>query len=330
MRGVGTIDLSTVEGRRPLTDIAEAYSGARLERASLPDGHPIVLKHLAPGGDWLTRVTNGEGRLRSMWEGGAFETIGRILDHTTLGVSSLDGNDVAVMRDATDDLLPPAVHVARDTARALLEGLAAVHSGCKGMEIDRPCPIGARYAMFSPDFIQSDTGPGTHPSRDYILGGWELFADHVEPDLAGAIFEVHRNTAWLEDGLGLGLQTLLHGDAKLANLGLGQSGVVAIDWADLTGTGPPEVDVAWFALKGCDRIGCLPEDGFADYEEVSGTRLDPHSLDLACIGSLAQMGFSFANATFGPPEYRSPVAADLFDWWKKQVLEALDRTGPPS
>jgi len=46
--------------------------------------------------------------------------------------------------------------------------------------------------------------------------------------------------------------TLLHGDAKLENLGLGSSGLVAIDWGDLTGFGPPEIDVAWYALQGKD------------------------------------------------------------------------------
>ena len=42
--------------------------------------------------------------------------------------------------------------------------------------------------------------------------------------------------------------TLLHGDFKLGNVGLRDGRLVLIDWGELTGTGPAEMDVAWFAL----------------------------------------------------------------------------------
>lgn len=321
------MDLSTIVARRPLTDVAEAYSGAWLESAELPDGRRVVLKHLAAEGDWLTRATNGEGRLRSMWESGVFGVIGRFVDHTILGVADFDDRDVVVMRDATKDLLPPRISVSRDTSRELLAGLAIMHEGCFGVSIDRPCPIEARFSMFAPAVIGADTGPGSHPSRDYIVSGWEVFDEHVDADIVKTVFDIHRDPGWLGKRLGRFPSTLLHGDAKLANLGMGSDRLVAIDWADLTGSGPPEIDVAWYALKGCDRIGCMPDDVFSDYEETSGRPLEPEALDVACIGSLAQMGFSFAAGAFAPASAVSPVASALLDWWVNRAFDALDRIG---
>ena len=126
--------------------------------------------------------------------------------------------------------------------------------------------------------------------------------------------------------VGIRRSTLVHGDAKLMNLGLDtRGGLVAIDWGDITGVGPREIDVAWYALKGCDRIGCTPRDVFADYEEASASRLDPEALDLVCIGSLAQMGFWFGNGVFAGDPARAAIGSPLLDWWVTRVRDALDR-----
>jgi aminoglycoside phosphotransferase (APT) family kinase protein len=122
--------------------------------------------------------------------------------------------------------------------------------------------------------------------------------------------------------------TILHGDTKLANLGLGTNGVVAIDWGDLSGFGPVEVDVAWYALMNTQRIGGSPADAFADYEAAAARPLDAGALDLACIGSLAQMGFKLARAaaTGETPEARSAADVNL-TWWIRRARAALTRTG---
>ena len=126
--------------------------------------------------------------------------------------------------------------------------------------------------------------------------------------------------------------TLLHGDAKLENLGLGADGPVLIDWGDLTGFGPIEVDVAWYALKGGARIEADVGDLFADYEAVSGRRLDPRALDLVCLGSLAQMGFRMAasarhgETTTAPPPCAAAAAPRPAGAVAVRSLGALDRT----
>jgi hypothetical protein len=326
---VTTEDLGDATGApRPLTDVTEAFSGARLAEADLVDGRHVVLKYLPPNGDWLTRATDGAGRLRRLWEDGVLRRVEDAVDHTILDLRRVDGQDIVVMRDARDDLLPPKVTVSVETSRQLLTGLARMHELCRDLPAgDRLCSIGARYAMFRPDLHAGDAGPGRHPMADRIQLGWELFAEHVDPDVVDAVFTVHRRPDVLEQRLARFRSTLLHGDAKLENLGLRSHRLVAIDWGDLTGVGPCEIDVAWYALKGAVRIRCSPSDLFAQYEVARGTPLHPEAVDLACLGSLAQMGFRYAVGAFDAgPEPRDVAAAQL-DWWVARTRTALDRIG---
>jgi hypothetical protein len=101
---------------------------------------------------------------------------------------------------------------------------------------------------------------------------------------------------------------------------------VAIDCGDLTGFGPREVDVAWFALKGAARIGCPPDAIFANHEAAADRPLEPEALDLACIGSLAQMEFLFAASAFasGPD---SQVAKAQLTWWTERASAEADEPG---
>jgi len=321
------LDLSVVSRRQPLTDLAEALSGATLELVELRGGLRVVLKHLPAEGDWLTRATDGAGRVRRLWESGLLARIRPLVDHTILDVRVADGHDVVIMRDARDDLLPPQVAVSRGVVRGLLTRLSAVHEACMHESGESLCSLGARYAMFAPDLHAGDPGPGAHPLGARIGHGWELFEEHVDGDLVDAVFAIHRDPEPLARRLSRFPATLLHGDAKLENLGMSEGNLVAIDWGDLTGFGPREVDVGWFALKGAARIGCSPDEVFAEYERAGGGALDPDALDLVCVGSLAQMGFRFAVGALAsgpdPPE----VAAHQLEWWTARAAAALDRIG---
>lgn len=324
------IDLTTVATRGPLTDVTEAFSGAILEEVVLADGRRLVLKHLPHEGDWLTRATGGAGRLRWLWETGLLERVRPHVDHTVIDVRTVEGRDVVVMRDARDDLLPPRVAVSRSTSRELLGRLAAFHEAFAGEPGGAGfCGVGARYAMFGPEFHAADEGPGTHPIADRIATGWGLFEERVDPDVVAAVRTVHARPEVLDRRLAAFPSGLLHGDAKLENLGLGAGGeLVAIDWGDLTGVGPPEVDVAWYALKGTVRIGCTPDEVFADFEAASGRPLDPDAVDLACIGSLAQMGFRMAVGAYATGPEPGEIAEPQLAWWTDRVRAALERVGP--
>jgi hypothetical protein len=321
------IDLTSAVERRPLAGAAEAVSGAELESVQLRDGQRLVVKHLPADGDFMTHVTTGAARLRTLWTSGALERIGGVVDHTILDVRQIGGRDVVIMRDATDDLVQAGASVSRDTSRRLLAGLAQMHESLRDVPLDDPCPLEGRYAMASPDLHATYRGPGAHPMADTIVRGWELFEEHVDRDVAEAVAMVHREPKTLGDRLRRFPATLLHGDPKLANLGLVGGRLVAIDWGELTGSGPREVDVAWYAQKGSTWIGCTPEDVFSDYDAASSEPLDRQALDLACVGALAQMGFRLAVAAYASSPEPAPQALGELEWWTRRVRAALDRIG---
>jgi hypothetical protein len=321
------IDLSSAVARQPMTEAAEAYSSATFERVDLPGGRRLFVKRLPIEGDFMTHVTGGKGRLRKMWTSGLLHRVGVVVDHTILDVRVVDEQDVVIMRDATSDLVPPRTPVSRETSRRLIAGLAGMHGSMADEAAGDLCPIEARYTMCAPEFHATYDRPGPYPMADRIAEGWRLFAENVDPDVVREISLIHRDASKLGDRLRQFPSTLLHGDPKLENLGLAGRRLVAIDWGELTGIGPREIDVAWYAHKGCVRIGCTPDEVFSDYGAESGEPLDEQALDLACVGALAQMGFRFAAGAFASGPEPAPVARAQLDWWTARVRASLDRVG---
>jgi hypothetical protein len=326
---LGLEDSSEVAERMVLAAAAEAYSGARFELVVLADGRRLVHKHLPREGDWLTRLTAGDGRMRLLWDSGTLAQVGATVDHAVVAVVPCNGADVVVMRDVADVLIPSGTTVSSEVACRLLAGLGAFHQTWEGREIDGLCRPEDRYRLFAPRLHHSDSGPNRHPLRDRILAGWDAFADLVPTDVAEAVFAVHERPEPLAEALmAAAPATLLHGDAKLENLGLDVDRLVAIDWGELTGIGPAEIDVAWFAVMSGWRIDGMPGDVFAAYDRQAGRRLDPKALDLACIGSLAQMGFRMAGRCRAADEQTRARAATLLAWWVARVRDALSIWSP--
>jgi Phosphotransferase enzyme family len=315
--------------RSQLTGAAEALSGARFERVVLGDGRRMVLKYLPPEGDWLTRLTAGAGRLRLLWDSGTLAQVAVTVDHTIVALVPSNGADVVVMRDVSDTLLATGSRVSPPQIRKLVAGLAVLHRAWQGHALDGLCPPEARYRLFAPHLHASDDGPNRHPAREIILAGWQVFAEIVPTDVADAVFAVHKCPELLAGALMASAPaTLVHGDAKLENLGVSGSRLVAIDWGELTGVGPAEIDVAWLAMMSGWRMDALPDEVFAAYDQRAYRRLDPMALDLACIGSLAQMGFKLASRARATEQATRERAALLLDWWVTRVREALATWSP--
>ena len=321
--------LGDVVDRVALSGATEALSGASFERLLLADGRRLVLKFLPVGGDWLTRMTGGHGGMRQLWDSGVLERVAAIVDHGVVTVLTSGAGDVVVMRDLTDELLAPARPVPESEARDLLAGLAALHADWEGGEHTGLCPSEARIGLFAPARHAADRGPCPHPMRDTILAGWATFAEVGDRDVVDAVFAVHADPQRLARRLRDAVPpTLVHGDAKLENLGLSGRRLVVIDWGDLTGFGAAETDVAWFAVQGTWRIDALPDVVFQAYDACASRPLDPVALDLACLGALAQMGFKLAwRSVHAPDETVRLRATELLGWWTTRAHVALDRLG---
>lgn len=331
--------INDVASRAPLP-VDEAYSGSRLERVELADGRRLVLKYLPPEGDWLTRACDGLGRTRDLWERGLLDALDAVVEHGVVGHETSDGADVLVMRDLSETLWPARVPLGPARIRMALGGLARIHDLGERLLAQRPhlgdglCTVGARYGMFSPQFHASDDGPHQLSLREDLLAGWQSLEAHVDADVYRAVRAVHADP----EGFGRTIQarcsrpTVLHGDTKPENLGVEADGrLTAIDWGEMTGIGPREVDVAWLALMSTKRrLAAAPSDVIDWYEDLAAVSLDPVLLDLVSIGSLAQMGFQLAlvSELSRKPETRERADACL-SWWNERVRVSLERGHTP-
>lgn len=334
-----TIRLDDVLMREPFAS-GPLASGSTFERAVLPDGCGVVLKHLPANGDWLTRGSGGDGRARLLWESGVLDAVAAHADHAVIGMGREHGHDVVVMRDVGASLLPARTRLTTPAMGDLLRGLAQIHDAWEGRSPPGLCAPGTRHRIASPAFHRDDTGPHPCPFSAALLRGWEQFAELAPDDVTTAVFAV------LEDVDPFGRQleevsspTLLHGDFKLGNVGLRDGALVLIDWGELTGTGPAEVDVAWFAMTSTNPavgggepvVDAMPDVVFRAYEAQSGRPLDPRAVDLTCIGALAQCGFilgGFAARARGSSA--GGRASLLLDWWVARVRQALEATWSPT
>ena len=156
--------------------------------------------------------------------------------------------------------------------------------------------------------------------QEIILRGWECFAERVPDDIANAVFAVHDDPAPLGQSC-RSRPSLLHGDAKLGNVGRRDGRSLLIDWGELTGWGPAEMDLTWFAAtstharSGRDLV-CRRDAG-RPVPPVRGVwrPLDPDALDLACIGQLAQQGFVLAAFAAYADSITGERCSRLLEWW---------------
>jgi hypothetical protein len=88
--------LASVVQRRPL-DAPDGKSGSRLESVVLDNGDRLVVKHVAPAGDWIMRGTHDEGRAAALWLDGVLDRVPAVIDHTVLGA---EATSRVVARDA--------------------------------------------------------------------------------------------------------------------------------------------------------------------------------------------------------------------------------------
>jgi phosphotransferase family enzyme len=208
-------------------------------------------------------------------------------------------------------------------------GLAKLHHQSEQREIRDLCPLSARYRLTSPQFRLSDTGPHPDPINDAVLSGWRAFDELVPLDVAEAVHAVQADPEPLCHQLKLSAPpTLVHGDFKLGNVGFDGDRLVLIDWGEMTGMAPAEVELTWLAGVRCRFITWMPEHVFAAYDEQARRPLDRRTLDLACLGALAQLGCLMTGRCFADDEATRDRGRLELGWWVDRVRQALSTWSP--
>ena len=192
--GVPDAVLAAVEaegGPEPLTH--GGNSGAALMRLRGAGGQDLVVKRTAPGEDWLARVTGDRGRVRSLWDHGAFAAMPASVDPGIAAVVAEDDADWVVMRDVSAHLLDAERTLGRDESRRVLAAAAQMHQAFRGDPLPGAATLEARLGMSSPRVADAERdSPDLLPEQ--IELAWEAFADVCPADLAEPVLRLARDT----------------------------------------------------------------------------------------------------------------------------------------
>jgi hypothetical protein len=205
----------------------------------------------------------------------------------------------------------------------VLEAVRRLHDEFAGEAIEGLCPMVDRLRLLSPQVFERfrDRDDFLPP---LVLRGWELFPEAVPPDVAEIVMAIHAAPERLAGALSAFEQTLIHGDLRLANLGLSPDTVALFDWGILTGIAPRAVE--WVEHLAID-VQCIADgdhDAFlAEVRSVEGDDHDPDCMSLALLGHFAMHGWNKALDLFeGDDQVQARQRQDL-DWWVARCREAV-------
>lgn len=269
-------------------------AGSDLRKMDI-DGTSIIVKHLHPEGDWLSRATGGVGRAQLLWRSGVLDQIEPFVEHGVIGVLDLEDHDAIVMRDLSPVLFPPTGALDRDAVEGVLARLGRFHREAAVIDLPPLCSMRQRAAFMDPRFHAADTGHGNLATTAHLIpdtvrflsgkagaAGHELLHLFEDPDAF-----VRRVIESAPD------LTLLHGDPKPDNIGYTGSRLVAIDWGELTGVGPIEFDVVRFVVGAClTHTSLEPQEVYEIYDRSGPRPLDPATLYLAMLWAVANFGIT--------------------------------------
>ena len=309
--------LGEIVRREPLTHAGQ--SGTSLERIVLADGRRVIVKRLSRD-DWVARATHDSGREVSLWTEGVLARMPPEIDHAVLRAGRQPTGAWILMRDVSQELLPPDRRLTREESRNLLGAFATMHRLFMGERIEDTCSLEDRITLTAPATVAREIKTVDYLPK-MLTVGWEVFAETVPEDVATAVFGATENPAPLARELARCAPTLIHNDLRGANLGLLPQGAVVLDWG-MAGTGPCELDFAWYLFVNGWRIDATREQLIDDFRQVARDLHDPDALKLTWLAQLCWHGPLLAHELVEASDQKRQRARDELDWWVARVREA--------
>ncbi len=310
------------------------FSPARHERLTLRlsggETRRLVMKQVRLDEDWTARRTSDRrGREALLLAEPALSGVWRHFLSPYLAYAQHDGEIGLLM----DDLGPwlhvdPTQRLSEAAEDAFLGALAGMHAqfwNSPALNLSWLAPLTARFSILGPGAAGEELArdPG-HPLFSMVERGWTLAFELVSSPIADLLLLPPERKAALFTGLP---QTLLHGDAKVANLAwLPNSRVAAFDWA-VMGVGPAPLDLGYFLAVDTARHARSKERIIAYYqqhlEQALGGSFSPTQwIDLhraAILGGATMLLWSKALAV----DARLPGAEEDWTWWVGQLEQVI-------
>lgn len=295
-------------------------SGSTLERVRTVDGRVLVVKTENPEAGWLAKITGDDGRLVRLWSTGVLGRLPASIDCAIEAVEEQPTGWRVVMRDVTSSLFSPDHQLSRGESRQVMAAVASMHREFAGSGLDGLCPLIERLSFLTPAAVESLP---SHPLGPVVTEGWARFPEVVPADVSRSLLALLEQPTALASALRQYRPSLVHGDLKVANMGLTGDRVVILDWGSLTGPAPPAMDYAWYLAINGATIDASLDDLLSDVCEVLEPE-DREAVPLALVGGLLQLGWEKAlGATSDDPAVRARERAGL-RWWCDRATEALD------
>lgn len=258
-----------------------------------------------------------------------------------------DGDDVAIlMPDLRGVLFEWDAPISVDALDRVLGGLAELHaypwltSGELDLEAAPLCPWYERLTLICRASLERD-GPARRAVGDRILPGWDAFDRLAPPEVRDLINRLGEDPSPLVAALAEASSSLLHGDLKLANVGIAADGSIElIDW-QMVMVAPVAIELGWFLVSNVASLPLPAADVMERYlsrlrwevidaaeeeRSVGGATIDEYGLDLAILVGLLLRGWRKGYDAEAGVTFPSGVSArDDLAWWCERAAQAAGR-----
>lgn len=351
--GLATIVGGTVDrvDRRSLD--APHFSGNTLERITAFGSGAVtrfVLKRFVLERDWIMRLTHDSAvREVALFRAGVYE---RMPDDCVVPVvaAARDGESWAsLMVDVSPWLAPiDRAPLTLDDLSRYLTHLAAVHAHFLNDQslLDPALGLSSLHdfvTILSPSVVAQEIAENrTHPVLAAAAHGWTIFATVASPEAVRIVQQIQADPRPLLRALAYDSFTLVHGDYKLANLGVippahaasATPCTIMLDWQDAT-FGPQLLDLGYFLALSSLRLPVSKEAALGLYRaalESYGCRYPSAAWERACdlglvAGGALRVGWQLAAATQSADAASSLPAQEELRWWCDRIVRAAHWLG---
>jgi hypothetical protein len=308
----------------------DGWSGAELTLiARGPDR--FVVKRDSVARDWIARATRDGPLLREAWFAAAGLPLPAPWSAPYLGVGR-DGDEfLLVMPDLGSTLITWEQPLDEGLLVRVLEAIGRLHAArWPDHVLDTAhgawCPLRERLLLLSRPSGQRYLGWGGRAAvaGERFVAGWDAFERLAPRDARDLVRDLSSDVAPLVAALDQEPATVLHGDLKLANLGIAADGSLpAVDW-QMVMVGPVALELGWFLVSNSASLPWLPTQVLDRYRQHAA--LDDASADLTWIVGLLMRGWRKGlDAEAGETLASGVAAADDLAWWCSTAVEAAGR-----
>jgi aminoglycoside phosphotransferase (APT) family kinase protein len=308
----------------------DGWSGAKLTRLRARHGRSFVLKRNTYQRDWIAQATadHHTSGLREALFAAHGPTLPWPARAAALGAGydGDTGEQAVLMPDLTGILFDWNGAITVQQLDHVLDGLAALHS-VDPREIEgrvQETWWEDRLLLISRASLERP-GPARDAVGGRLLPGWDAWDRVAAPAARSIIDSLGSDVQPLLDALSAEPSTLLHGDLKLANVGIGPDGAVEmIDW-QMVMVAPPAIELGWFLVSNVNALPLSPAAVLGRYWQRRGLEGSRQN-DIAILVGLLLRGWRKGLDAEAGITLASGVSADEdLAWWCAQAVRAANR-----